>query len=86
MGWIAWVVIGLMFLILGGLFVGILIKQKSLDIPSKGLLIVDHQDIEGPCMVYLQALVDPGTFKEGEEVKLKVCVVKPDSQGKQGIK
>lgn len=81
---IVWGVIIVLFLIVIGLFAGILIRQKELDSPCKGLLIVDRQDIEGPCMVYLQAMVDPGTFKEGEMVKLKVCVVKPDSQGKQG--
>lgn len=81
--WIVWAFMFVLFVCAIGLFIGILIRQKELDIPCKGLLIVDRQDIEGPCMVYLQAMVDPGTFKEGEEVKLKVCVVKPDSQGKQ---
>lgn len=83
MNWAAWVILGLMFLILGGLFVDIILKQKSLDAPCRGLLIIDRQDVEGPCMVYLQAMVDPGTFTDGELVKLKVCHVKPDSQGKQ---
>lgn len=80
MNTVGWVIIGLMFLILGGLFVDILIKQEKLDAPCKGLLIVDRQDVEGPCMVYLQAIVDPGEFKEGEMVKLKVRHTKPDSQ------
>ena len=76
----ALIVIGLMLLTLAGLFACIIFRQKELDTPCKGVLIVDRQDIEGPCMVYLQAMVDPGTFKEGEIVKLKVCHVKPDSQ------
>lgn len=83
MEWVVWGILVLFFLITIGLFIGILIRQKELDIPCKGLLIVDRQDIEGPCMVYLQAMVDPGTFKEGEDVKLRVRVVKPESQGKQ---
>ena len=83
MNWAGWVIISLMFLILGGLFVSILLKQKAIDVPCKGLLIVDRSDFEGPCMVYLQAVVDPGTFKEGETVKLRVRHVKPESQGKQ---
>ena len=83
MNWAGWAIIGLMFLILGGLFLDIIIKQKQLDEPCKGLLIVDRQDFEGPCMVYLQAIVDPGEFKEGEKIKLKVRHVHPDSQEKQ---
>ena len=83
MNWAGWVIIGLMFLILAGLFLEIIIKQKKLDEPCKGLLIVDRQDIEGPCMVYLQAIVDPGTFREGEKIKLKVRHTRPDSQEKQ---
>lgn len=78
-----WAIIAVLFLVAIGLFCGILIRQKELDAPCKGLLIVDRQDVEGPCMVYLQALVDPGTFEEGEMVKLKVVHVKPDSQHKQ---
>ena len=82
MHWTVYVVC-VLFCLIVALFVSILLKQKSLDIPCKGLLIVDRQDFEGPCMVYLQAIVDPGTFKEGETVKLKVRHVKPESQGKQ---
>lgn len=81
--WVAWGLIATMCLIIIGLFASIVLRQKSLDVPCKGLLIVDRQDIEGPCMVYLQAMVDPGTFNEGEEVKLKVRIVRNDSQGKQ---
>ena len=58
-------------------------KQKELDAPFRGILIVDKQE-DGPAMVYMQAVVDPGTFKEGEAVKLRVRIVKPDSQGKHG--
>lgn len=82
--WAGWVVLALMFLILAGLFIAGLIRQKHLDAPCKGLLIVDRQDFEGPCYVYLQTTVDPATFREGEEVKLKVRVVLPKTQQKQG--
>lgn len=80
-------VVGIIILLLAGFFsmgVAVYLKQKSIDAPFKGILIVDKQDIEGPSMVYLQAMVDPGTFTDGEEVKLRVRLVKPKSQGKQG--
>lgn len=84
MSWIAWAVWIFLFVSLGGLFLAILRAQKKLDAPMRGFLLVDKQDEEGPTMVYLQALVDPGTFTDGEEVKLKVRIVPPESQGKQG--
>lgn len=73
-------------LLLGFFVLGIMVylKQKDLDAPFKGILIVDHQDEEGPSMVYLQAVVDPGTFTDGEAVKLRVKIVQPESQHKQG--
>lgn len=67
-----------------GLFVAIIFNQQKLDSPVKGFLIVDSMEEDGTCMVYLQAMVDPGTFDEGEIVKLRVRHVKPESQGKQG--
>ena len=82
-GLIFTLIIAALLIVALGLFIAILFRQKEIDIPCKGFLIVDH-DEEGPCMVYLQALVDPGTFKEGEVVKLRVRHVKPESQGKQG--
>ena len=80
MNWIIWGFLFLIMLIVIILFLDIVIRQKHLDTPCKGLLIVDHQDIEGPCMVYLQALVDPGEFKDGESVKLKVRLVRNENK------
>lgn len=80
MYWAGVVIIGLMLLILGVLFVRIILRQKQLDIPCSGVLIVDRQDPESKCLVYLQVNVDPTTFKEGQEVKLKVATVIDDSQ------
>lgn len=77
-------IIAALLLVTIGLFVAIIFKQQNLDAPCKGFLIVDTQEEDGPCMVYLQAVVDPGTFAEGEVVKLRVRHVKPESQGKQG--
>lgn len=77
---VGWGIVVLMFAILAGLFIAIIQRQKNLDAPCKGLLIVDKTDTEGPCMVYLQAIVDPGEFKEGELVKLKVRHTKFESQ------
>ena len=80
MVWVAWGILLLMFLIVIGLFLEIVARQKKLDTPCKGVLIVDRQDPEAPCMVYLQVNVDPSQFKEGEDVKLKVRTVITDSQ------
>lgn len=84
MFYVACGIIGLMLLIVGGLFVSIVIRQKELDIPCKGLLVVDRQDAEGPCLVYLEATVDPATFTDGEMVKLTVTHVYDKSHQKQG--
>lgn len=80
MNWIIWVVLGIMFLALAGLLISILYTQKTLDIPCSGLLLVDHQDTDGPALVYFQAAVDPKTYKDGETIKLRVKIIKPDSQ------
>ena len=80
MAWVAWAILALMFLIGIGLFIEIIQRQKKLDIPCSGVLIVDRQDPEAPCTVYLQVNVDPSQFKEGEDVKLKVRTVITDSQ------
>ena len=80
MDWLLWGLTTMIVLIICGLFVDIVIRQKSIDVPCAGILIVDRQDREGPCMVYLQAIVDPGTFEENQMVKLKVKHVDPASQ------
>lgn len=83
MAWVAWGILVLMVFITAGLFISIVVRQKKLDKPCTGVLIIDRQDPEVPCMVYLQANVDPGTLKDGERVKFKVKVVREESQGKQ---
>ena len=80
MFWVGVAIIGLMFLILGGMFFQIIRNQKRLDIPCSGVLIVDRQDPESKCLVYLQVNVDPESFTEGQEVKLKVATIIDDSQ------
>lgn len=84
MNLLAWIVVGLLFI--GIIVVGacILYTQKMLDIPYSGFLLIDKQEPEEPAMVYFQALVDPKEYKNGETIKLKVRLVKPESQGKQG--
>lgn len=69
-----------LFWILAGMFIGlgvigalILRAQKKLDAPPGGLLLVDKR--EDTPAVYFQALRDPGTFTDGEEIRLKVVVV-----------
>ena len=85
MNWIAWVILAILFLISGGLFVAILIRQKELDAPVKGLLVIDCQDPEHHSEVYLKGAIldrDPKTFTDGELIKLEVCVITGNSQGK----
>ena len=55
--------------------------QKKLDAPYGGILVVEQNDGE-PAGVYFQAIADPQTFTDGQELKLKVRVV-GYSQGKQ---
>ena len=55
----------------------ILHAQKKLDSPYGGILVVEKQDGE-PALVYFQAVRDPGTFTDGQELKLKVRVMSQD--------
>ena len=80
MVWVGIVILAVMLLIVGGLFVEIIVWQKKLDAPCKGVLIIDRQDPEAPCMVYLQANVDPDTLTNGELVKFRVRTVTDKSQ------
>ena len=48
--------------------------QLRLDIPDGGLLVVEKQE-DGPVLVYFQAMKDPGTFTDGEQIRLKVRVM-----------
>lgn len=80
MVWVGIVILAVMLLIVGGLFIDIVNRQKALDAPCKGVLIIDRQDPEAPCMVYLQANVNPDTLNDGELVKFRVRTVTDKSQ------
>lgn len=71
-GWLISAVIIFAFIGVCALFSRIIQKQKELDAPFAGNLIVDPQDH----MVYYQAMNDPMQYKEGEVVKLRVRIVK----------
>ena len=71
------IVIGIMagaFLLMTA--VGLLVyrAQKRLDAPYGGILVVERNKGE-PAAVYFQAVADPGTFTDGQDLKLKVRVL-----------
>ena len=57
------------------LLVLILLAQKKIDAPYGGTIVVEEQD-DGPALVYLDVLNDPSTYKDRQDMKLKVRVLK----------
>lgn len=61
--------------------VGVLIlrAQKRIDAPYGGIMVVEKQEGE-PSLVYFQAMADPGTYTDGQELKLKVRIMEVNRQ------
>lgn len=78
--WAVLAVLTFLFIVLIGVGAIVIKKQTEIDTPVTGELVIDQQVPDEPAGVYFYNL--PGSYKSGTIIKLRVKVIRGDSQGK----